>query len=180
MALIGCKPPQRHTEQHDVFFGIGPDMKSLLPHIQAFWPEAGKWHLDGYRPVTVVEGYQVRVVPKQTAAPGAPRLFFLNLGGYKPGEFEEYHYKMLAVSTDASGAIQQAKATAFFKHTGVATSSTHIDDKYGVDVDDIMQVEDILPPAFRAVFSLELVPAAGVMAEDELQLGYFKPEHFQG
>lgn len=153
-------------------------MKDLLPHIQAFWPDAGKWHVDGYRPVTVVDGYQVRVVPKQLAAVDRPRLFFLNLGGYKPGEFEEYHYKMLAVSTDASGAIQQAKATAFFKHTGLATLSTHIDDKYGVDVDDIMQVEDILPAAFRAAYSLELLPVPELADVDELKLGYFKPEHF--
>lgn len=153
-------------------------MRSLLPHIEQFWPDAGKWHIDGYRPVTVVDGYRVRVVPRQASIPGSPSLFFLNLGGYKPGEFEEYHYKMLAVSHGTDGAIQQAKATAFFKHTGLATFSTHIDDKYGVDVDDILNVEDILPAAFREQYSLSLIPEAGLADTDELKLGYFKPSMF--
>jgi hypothetical protein len=27
------------------------------------------------------------------------QLFFINLGGYKENEFEEYHYKMITVAT---------------------------------------------------------------------------------
>jgi hypothetical protein len=105
--------------------------------------------------------------------PAQTKLFFLNLGGYKPGEFEEYHYKMLAVATDKSIAIQQAKASAFYRHTGFAGATSHIDDKYGVDVDDLYEIEDILPSAMKDNYALGLHPDAGAAA-DEWHLGYTK------
>lgn len=44
MLLLGCKPPGRHTEQHDIFFGIAASLRDLVPEIQAFWPELQKIH----------------------------------------------------------------------------------------------------------------------------------------
>ena len=38
MLLLGCKPPGRHTEQHDIFFGIAAELRDLVPEIQQFWP----------------------------------------------------------------------------------------------------------------------------------------------
>src|SRR5690606_6603427 len=111
-----------NTEQHDMFFAIGEQMKDLVPAIKAFWPEAkGDIHVDAWREVTQVGGYQVQVMPRIEEASGAPaenKLFFLNLGGYKPNEFDEFHYKLLAVAPDKAGAVKQAKQTAFYKHTG--------------------------------------------------------------
>ena len=50
MLLVGCKPPGRSTEQHDIFFDIGTDLKSLVPHIRDYWPEGGeKLHVDAWR-----------------------------------------------------------------------------------------------------------------------------------
>ena len=58
MVLIGCKPEGRHTEQHDIFFGVATSMKELLPQIIAFWPEAkGDLHIDGWREVNQVDGF---------------------------------------------------------------------------------------------------------------------------
>src|SRR4051794_12119416 len=90
MLLLGCKPPGRFTEQHDIFFGIAAGLPELLPAILAAWPEAPKIHIDAWREVTVVDGYRVTVQAREQAAASAEKLFFLNLGGYKPGEFEEY------------------------------------------------------------------------------------------
>ncbi len=86
MVLIGCKPKGRHTEQHDIFFGIAPSMKELLPQIIAFWPEAeGDLHIDAWREVNQVDGFSVKVVERnqshlQSSSP-SPQLFFINLGG---------------------------------------------------------------------------------------------------
>lgn len=171
MMLLGCRPPGRFTEQHDVFFGIAERPGDLVPHVTASWPEAaGKMHVDAYRTVTRVDGYAVAVADKMRNTEG-PGLFFLNLGGYKPDSSEEYHYKMLTVASDVGNAIRQAKQTAFYKHTGFPGAVSHIDDKYGVDVDDVYEVQDILPPAFRNRFSLRLSPVKDE-AEDEMNLGY--------
>lgn len=174
MVMLGCTPPGRHTEQHDIFFGIGTSLKSLLPDMQAFWPEAeGNIHIDAWREVCVVEGYQIKVVSRDTYINNSEHLFFLNLGGYKPGEFEEYHYKVLAVAPNKTSAIKQAKQTAFYQHCGFKGAESHIDDQYGVDVDDLHKVEDILPASHKEHFRLEIIKTES-LPEDILHVGYVK------
>ena len=174
MVLIGCTPATRHTEQHDVFFGISETIKELVPTIRQFWPDGGKLHLDAYREVNQVNGYHVSVVPKINSNESSYRLFFLNLGGYKPNEFEEFHYKMIVVAPNKGEAVKQAKETAFYKHTGFGDANSHIDDKYGVDVDDVYEITDILPPHEKAEWNILVEPGNATTEEDELYLGYFK------
>lgn len=174
MLLIGATPPGRHTEQHDVFFGIADHIAALLPQVLAFWPEA-KLHLDAWREVTLVNGHEVAVVETPDLR-SESQLFFINLGGYKQGEFEEFHYKMIVVAKEKNDATKQSKQTAFFKHTGFKGATAHIDDKYGVDVDDIYAIREILPAGAKEKYSLRITPAATGATEDELHLGYFRLE----
>jgi hypothetical protein len=172
--LLGCKPAGRNTEQHDVFFGIAPSLNGLRTQIKDFWPEANeKIHIDSWRELSSVEGYRVTVVPKGKTLPG-PKLFFLNLGGYKPNDLEEYHYKLFSVADNKGEAVQQAKRTAFYLHTGFDGATSHIDDRYGVDVDDVYEIADILPTAIKDQFSLLIEKATGELKEDELHIGYLK------
>ncbi|PBQ32015.1 hypothetical protein CNR22_09610 [Sphingobacteriaceae bacterium] len=174
MVMIGCRPKGRLTEQHDIFFGIAESMKELIPHMNAFWPEAkGNIHVDAYREVTFVNGYSIKVLPKTNEKKNASpeNLFFLNLGGYKVNEFEEFHYKVLAVSETSGEAIQQAKQTAFYKHFGFKGATSHIDDKYGVDVDNIYRITDILNSFFKERYSLQITKEES--PEDLLHIGYF-------
>ena len=174
MLLIGATPPGRHTEQHDVFFGIGESIRDLVPQVIQFWPEAKKGlHLDAWREVTLVNGYSVNVSTEPDHHNG-PQLFFINLGGYKRGEFEEFHYKMIVAAPDKGEAIKAAKQTAFFRHTGFKGANAHVDDKYGVDVDDIYAIRDILPTSIKGRYSLAISPAPTEAADDVIHLGYFK------
>jgi Domain of Unknown Function (DUF1543) len=68
MLLLGCKPEGRHTEQHDIFFGIAKELKNLIPEIKAFWKNSGKIHIDGWVSVTNVGGHQISISEKQTTA----------------------------------------------------------------------------------------------------------------
>jgi len=176
MLLLGCKPAGRNTEQHDMFFGIADSLKELIPQIENFWPGSGKIHIDGWKEVNYVDGHSIKIIPHSTEPlTNRVKLFFLNLGGYKENEFEEFHYKMLAVAAGKAEAIQKAKQTAFYKHTGFKGADSHIDDKYGVDVDDIYEIEDILPAALKDQFSIQIERlTTDTPTEDELQLGYFK------
>ena len=175
MILLGCKPPGRNTEQHDLFFGIGKSLSDVKNDILDFWKEAkGKIHIDAWRQVQSVHGYTIEVIHKEDVASSQQeKLFFINLGGYKQNEFEEYHYKLLTVATDKGTAIQKAKGTAFYKHTGFAGAVSHIDDKYGIDVDDIYEIEDILPFRLKAQYTIEITKT-DTLNEDELHLGYLK------
>ncbi len=172
MLLLGCKPKGRHTEQHDIFFTIGKRLKDIIPDINAFWPDGGKIHIDAWREVNAIEGYKISVVRKKANTDEkATKLFFLNLGGYKPGEFEEFHYKMIVAAKEKSEAIEHAKASAFYLHTGFKGASSHIDDKYGIDVDDFYQIEDILPAALQKKFSIKITASKNAV-DDKMKLGY--------
>ncbi len=177
MLLLGCKPPGRHTEQHDVFFGIATSLNELVPQIKAFWPEPDKIHIDAWREVNTVDGFEVKIVAKDanhinTNEP-ANKLFFINLGGYQENKFEEQHYVLLTVKTERALAFKEAKETLFFKHNHFEGANSHIDDKYGIDVDDLYQIEEILSPELKEQYGIELVPAPG-LAEDPISLGYLK------
>lgn len=175
MILLGSKAPNRNIEQHDFFFGIAGSLKELVPAIRNFWPEAGNSiHLDGWREVNQVDGYEVRVVLKQEASlASSKKLFFINLGGYQPGTLEEQHYTVLSVHEQHAEAIQHAKKTIFFKTNTFKGAGSHIDEKYGIDVDDIYRIEDILAPEFKAKYHLQLSPATE-LRDDTIHLGYFK------
>lgn len=175
MVLIGCKPNGRHTEQHDIYFGIANEIKELIPAFKKFWPEAkGKMHVDGWREVTQVDGQSVQIIERsQKSKTATHQLFFINLGGYKKDEFEEFHYKLIVASPDKGTAIKLAKQTAFYKHTHFDGAASHVDDKYGVDVDDIYDINEILSIETKEKFAIELSTATTV-AIDQLHLGYFK------
>lgn len=175
MLLLGSKAPKRNVEQHDYFFGIAHSLKELVPEIKDFWPEAGaSIHVDGWREVNQVDGYQIKILPRTSTPETSPhQLFFTNLGGYQAGKLAEQHYIVLSVKDDRASAIQDAKKTVFFKTNSIKGANAHIDEKYGIDIDDIYRVEEILSPVFKAKYLIEITPHSA-LPEDEIHLGYFK------
>jgi len=176
MVMLGCKPEGRHTEQHDIFFGIAKSLKELIPQMKAFWPEAkGRIHIDAWREVTIVDNFSIEIVTKKASTePLLDNLFFINLGGYKENEFEEYHYKKLTIAENISSASKNAKATTFYKHCGFKGATSHIDDKYGIDVDDIYKVTDILNASYKEKYSMKITKVTTFFKEDPLHIGYLK------
>jgi len=173
--LLGSKAPARNVEQHDYFFGIGYELKDLVPHIKKFWPEAGaSIHIDGWREVNFVDQYQISVSEREANETDSEhKLFFINLGGYQHQKLEEQHYTILTVQTDRATAVQHSKKTVFFKANSIKGANSHIDEKYGIDVDDIYRIEDILSPEFKQRYVLNISPSVATN-EDQIHLGYFK------
>lgn len=171
MVVVGGKPEGRFTEQHDVFFGIADELKELVPSMYEFWPALeGRMHIDSWRKVGKVDGYKIQIVMKSEQNPiNSKKLYFVNLGGYKPNDMEEYHYKQLVVAATLAEATKIAKDTVFWKHH----ESSHIDDKYGIDVDDIYEVVDLLNPTFKEKYHI-LIQEASNIPEDTLEVGYLK------
>jgi hypothetical protein len=178
MLLLGSKAPGRHVEQHDFFFGIATSLIELVPDIKAFWRNTGtSLHIDGWREVNSVDGYSIKVVPKtERNVISDNKLFFINLGGYQPDKLAEQHYVVLTVQNDRSQAIRESKKTVFFRTNTIAAvkgANAHIDDKYGIDVDDIYRIEEMLSPSLKDKYHIEITPSSG-LPEDEIHLGYFK------
>lgn len=177
--ILGATPSGRHTEQHDVFFWIGDNLRDAKEDIKAFWPEAaGKIHIDAWRKITYVGGYKVRIVNRHEITQ-PEKLFFLNLGGYLEGHFQEFHHQKLLVASTIGDAVKNVKKTAFYKeYNPNKKASSHIDDKYALDVDDAYNVEDILPQHQKSKFSILLIPTVEIV-QDEINIGYFKLSDFK-
>lgn len=178
MLLLGCTPEGRHIEQHDVFFTISNRLADTIPAIIDFWKEAKEdIHVDAWREVKNVDGYKIEIVNNNSTAEieKRNRLYFINLGGYKQNEFDEFHYKMIVVALEKGDAIRQSKQTAFYKHTGFKGAESHVDDKYGIDVDDVYSIEDILPEEIKKKYRIQ-ISKENIDEEDELHLGYYTLE----
>ena len=177
MVQLGGRPKGRLIEQHDIFFGIANQVSELVDDINHHWPEVkNKWHVDSYRAITQVDDYAIKLVESnhQLESYNDLKLFFINLGGYQQGSFEELHYKMLIVASSQAEAIKQAKQSEFYKQfTFKDTSSpfnaaSHIDDKFEVDIDDIYNVNDLIS---NVKILIELNPNLDIK-QDKEHVGY--------
>ena len=175
MLMLGCVPPGRHIEQHDIFFAIGESLNHIVPEIKAFWPEPERIHIDAWREISTVEGYKINIVVKEApiTLAATKKLFFINLGGYQPNKFEEQHYVVLTVKDNKAQATAEAKNTLFYQQNHFEGATSHIDDKYGIDVDELYEIDDILPASQKVKYRIE-VATGDALAEDELHLGYLK------
>lgn len=100
--------PNANTELHDIRFAIGRKIADCYDDLRAqWWGDPKTLHLDCWGAVEQADGYDVEVAaePHQQRA---LRLFFVNLGGYDPGEFGELHRDVLIVEKDASAAKTKA------------------------------------------------------------------------
>jgi hypothetical protein len=102
------------------------------------------------------------------------------LGGYKENEFEEYHYKILAVAESMELASRKAETSTFYKHCGFEGAPSHIDDEYGIDVDDIYNVADILDSQSKERYALKISKSEQLLQEDILHIGYVKIDEIEG
>ncbi len=154
MVQLGGRPKGRLIEQHDMFFGVANKVSELIENINTHWPEVkNKWHIDAYRAITKVDGYSIKLIDSRdlsaTDSTTNLKLFFINLGGYQQGSFEEFHYKLLTVASTQAEAIKQAKQSQFYKaftykdKDSPFNAASHIDDKFAVDIDNIYNVNDL-------------------------------------
>lgn len=172
--ILGATPKGRNIEQHDVFFGIAESLKDLVPDMKDFWKEAdGKIHIDCYQEVKFADGYEVEIVEKGQKTT-EDQLYFINLGGYKKGFFEEFHEQHLMVGKSMGEIVKKAKDTEFYHTMGFDGAVSHIDDKHGVDIDDIFNVSDILPEKMKEKYSIVLKKSNVENQENLMGLGYLK------
>ncbi len=205
MLKIGARPQGRLIEQHDVMFVIANSLSETIESVNQHWPAVkNNWHLDAWREVKRVGDYQILLSKQSLSKDGLSKdnalsdnrfeddrvdnkldslgkqLYFVNLGGYLPGQFEEFHYKTLVVAETLGKATAQVKKTAFYQDytfdnidtakSGVATS--HVDDKHQLDLDDIHCVADLLPNDVALTIQPLTEPEKNQLPDDTLNIGY--------
>lgn len=181
MVQLGGRPKGRLIEQHDIFFGVGNHVNELIVDINNHWPEVkNKWHIDSYRAISKVDNYAIKLVESSSQAESANglKLFFINLGGYQRGSFEEFHYKLLIVAGSQADAIKQAKQSEFYKaftykdKESPFNAASHIDDKFEVDIDDIYNVNDLISNVRLLIEPITNESHELVNADDKEYVGY--------
>ena len=140
-----------------------------------------KWHIDSYRAISKVDSYSIKLIEsdEQVSKETDSKLFFINLGGYQQGSFEEFHYKLLIVATSQAQAIKQAKQSKFYKQFTFTDdespfdAASHIDDKFEVDIDDIYNVNDLLSNVQLLIEPIVEIGESDIeIGEDKEYVGY--------
>jgi hypothetical protein len=133
--LGGNCAPRSNTELHDVVFAVGDRLEDTYPQLLELWfgtPEG--LHIDSWIELRVVDGHRVSL-SLDTPDDGR-HLYFVNLGGYRAGDFAEHHANAFLVAADEDQAKQRAKSSLLG-----GFESVHTDDLY--EVDDILQVKEV-------------------------------------
>lgn len=156
----------------------GFDVKTFGSDLLATLSKRDKVHIDAWMKVEYAGGYKI-AVRKKTAneQKDAPRLYFVNLGGYKEGEFEEFHKKLFVVATGVTDVVTQLRNHEFMRQFTPPALGTkakaHFDDKHKIefDADDIVCVADTISDYEIA---LERTDSMG---ENETMIGYVPLEY---
>jgi hypothetical protein len=137
LVVVGGRLPSAHIELHDVRFVVGATIDDTLPALRRQWFGARRGlHLDSWMRVRSVDGYRVEL--RSQPFTGPERLWFVNMGGYDPGQLAEQHAFGLFVA-----ASPQAARAAARRRLLPGALQRHKDDLHGVEG----ALDQSLPPA---------------------------------
>jgi hypothetical protein len=134
--VLGGAAEKSNTELHDVVFAVGQNIGDCYFQLLDKWfglPE--KMHIDSYMELDVVDGYEISL-QKEKSNDKDKKLFFINLGAYKEGDFMEYHANTFLVGKLATEIKKRAKEKLLNGFDEV-----HKDDLY--EVDDMIAIEEL-------------------------------------
>ncbi len=136
LVVLGGRTATSHIELHDVRFVAGCSIDDTIPELRRQWfGRRDGLHLDSYMAVRAIDGYAVHLA-RTPAAPRPERLWFVNLGAYRPDSLAELHHFGLVVASTP----QAAKAVAKRRWLSGALQ-THKDDLCAVD--DCLAIEQL-------------------------------------
>jgi hypothetical protein len=136
VVMLGGKHPRAKIEVHDVLFAVADSLEAAYPQLRQGWfGSAMGLHIDAWMRVDGVEGWRVELSPL-APLPDAPRLYFINLGGYEQHTFGEAHHYILVVAQNSNEARSKGK-----RHMLTHWAKSHTDAL--MDVDDCLPIDEV-------------------------------------
>jgi hypothetical protein len=136
VVLLGGTHPRAKIEVHDIAFAVADRLNGARPQLLAQWFGTRKGvHIDAWMKVDGVDGFKISLLHKP-APTGAPRLYFVHLGGYDPARFGEDHSYELVVATSPSQAKSKSKERCLTSWTKPHTDAVH-------DIDACFAIEQV-------------------------------------
>lgn len=133
--VLGGTAPRAKTELHDVAFAVGPSLEAVHDQLLNSWfGDPRGLHVDAWAFLDSVAGYRVRLA--RTPPDNGLHLYFINIGGYRPGVFGEHHAWGFFGAPNKTEVKQRAKRTLLLDH-----DETHKDDLY--DIDDCLHIDRV-------------------------------------
>ena len=132
---LGGRAPKCNIELHDVVFVAGESIDALYETLMDKWfGDPLRVHIDSWVELWVIDGYQIELRQEQAAQ--EKKLYFINLGAYRPGEFTELHANAFVVAENERVVKQRAKRELLH-----GTQQVHTDDLY--DLDDCLELSKV-------------------------------------
>lgn len=120
---IGGELEGANIELHDMRFVVAPTIAETYDALRRQWWGVPKsLHIDCWAAIDHADGYDVTLSPMPFSGP--ERLYYVNLGGYAPGDFLEQHKNVFVVADS----VPKAKARALASVTG--WREAHRDDMF--------------------------------------------------
>jgi len=136
VVLLGGKHAQAKIEVHDIVFAVADSLEQAYPQLRERWFGTAKGvHIDAWMAVDGVEGWRLAFSPLAPCA-DAPRLYFINLGGYDARCFGEAHHYVLVVARNKREAMAKGRRQAL-----AHMKQTHLDAV--LDVDDCLPIDHV-------------------------------------
>jgi hypothetical protein len=130
--MLGGTAPGANTELHDTVFVCGESLEACYPKLLDLWFGAPDGlHVDSWFELDRADGHRIELRDEPQA--GADRLWFVNLGAYRPDHFGELHAAAFLVGDDPGRIKARAKAALL-----PDTDELHTDDLH--EVDDCLEI----------------------------------------
>ena len=156
--VLGGTAPRAKTELHDVAFAVGDSLEGVHDQLLDGWfGDPRGLHVDAWCFLDSVAGYRVQL--SRTPPANGLHLYFINIGGYRPGVFAENHAWGFFGARNKAEAKRRAKQTLLQDHVEI-----HKDDLYAID--------DCLKVARVGAWHVHLTPDAGA-SDSPVTNGYF-------
>lgn len=129
-------------------FVVGSSIEETYPLLAKKWfGNLQGFHIDSYIELQNIDGYQIELsqdLPKENSL---NKLYFINLGAYKPGEFTEYHQSAFYVADSSPDAVRRAKSELCQGlqtiHKDDVVLLDRVSHPVDFDVDDVLELQEV-------------------------------------
>lgn len=145
---LGGRADRCNIELHDVVFVVGSSIEETYPLLAKKWfGNSHQFHIDSYIQLDYVDGHEVELVKDKSKVDSGKKLYFINLGAYKPQEFTEYHQSQFYVTQSAPDAVRRAKSELCQGLQTIHKDDVVLLDKVSneleFDVDDVLEIGEV-------------------------------------
>lgn len=145
---LGGRADRCNIELHDVVFVVGSSIEETYPLLAKKWfGNMDQFHIDSYMELQNIDGYKIELRKELSKESTSKKLYFINIGAYKSGEFTEYHQSAFYVADSSPDAVRRAKSELCQGmqtiHKDDVVLLDRINNPADFDVDDILELREI-------------------------------------